>query len=770
MRPINLTMSAFGPYAAEVSIDFTQLGKKGLYLITGDTGAGKTTIFDAIVFALYGEASGEARGAEMFRSKYARPETPTFVRMTFSYREQEYQITRNPEYLRPLKKGEGYTTHKADAQLLYPDGHMVTKSREVTKAVTELLCLDKNQFTQIAMIAQGDFLKLLFAKTEERSRIFREIFHTKSYQVLQEKLKAEAGKLRMEYEDLHKSISQYLDGLLASETFAEEIKELRLRQQVIAIEEIEETIDRQQKQEKDRLDILEDRQKQLETELSGISEIIGKKQEQERIRAEYETAQKAYEEKKPKLSKLQQKFEDAEKACQKAEKEEKQVLQLYQETIGVLEKLEQQKQLEEELCLLQTEMEHRQEQYRIAADKSRTYQEIYDAKERSYLDEQAGVLAQHLQEGEPCPVCGAIKHPLPAKCTEGAPSKEEVEEARKRWKAGSEKARLASEAAGAVKGKLESKKEQYQRIKEEVSKEKGLPFADKKEAEEKCAASEQNADIARKLLEQTEKLWREGEKEVQRYGNQMETLLTQIQTQESFDLAALTEQKQTLEQERKEVLLKQQQLQHRITTNTRLVQAIGKQYKKLQETEEKWSMIKELSATMNGTVPGKDKVMLETYVQMTYFERIIQRANTRFMQMSGGQYELVRAKEAQNMKSQSGLELNVTDHYNGTVRSVKTLSGGEAFLASLSLALGLSDEIQAAAGGICLDTMFVDEGFGSLDEEALEQAVSTLQGLAENNRLVGIISHVAELKEKIDRQVMVTKERTGGSRVSIECV
>lgn len=770
MRPMYLTLSAFGPYAGEESIDFSQLGKKGLYLITGDTGAGKTSIFDAIVFALYGEASGEARGAEMLRSKYAKAETPTFVKMTFSYREQEYQITRNPEYLRPLKKGEGYTTNKADAQLVYPDGHVVTKNREVTRAVTELLSLDKNQFTQIAMIAQGDFLKLLFAKTEERSRIFREIFHTRAYQILQDKLKAEAGQLKVQYEDLHKSISQYLEEVLFAEAFEEKRQELRERKQVLAAEDIEEALGEQLTQEKKQLLQLEEQQKKLEEELTAISEIVGKSREQERIKAEYETVKKAYEEKELKLKILQEQFAQAKLDCQKAEEAEKQMIQMYQETVDALEKLEQKKCLQKELHMLQKEMEQKQEQYQSASKQSRVYKERYDAKEQSYLDEQAGVLAEHLRPGEPCPVCGAVEHPFLAKCTKGAPSKEEVEAAQKVWEAGSEKARLASEAAGAVKGKLESKKEQYQKMQEEWLEEKDLLFADKKEAEEKCRRKKKEAEEAGLALEQAEKVWREAERECERYHSQMETLLAQIQTQKRENLAALSERKNVLEQERKEVLFKQQTLHHRINTNTHLLQVMIKKYKQMQETEEKWSMLKELSATMNGTVPGKDKIMLETYVQMIYFERIIQRANTRFMQMSGGQYELLRAKEAQNMKSQSGLELNVIDHYNATVRSVKTLSGGEAFLASLSLALGLSDEIQAASGGICLDTMFVDEGFGSLDEEALAQAVHTLQGLAEHNRLVGIISHVTELKEKIDRQVIVTKERSGGSRVRIECV
>ena len=195
---------------------------------------------------------------------------------------------------------------------------------------------------------------------------------------------------------------------------------------------------------------------------------------------------------------------------------------------------------------------------------------------------------------------------------------------------------------------------------------------------------------------------------------------------------------------------------------------IRRQADNLAEVEERWSWVKALSNTANGNLSGKEKIMLETYVQMRYFDRVIQRANTRLMVMSDGQYELKRRIEAENNRSQSGLELDVIDHYNGSQRSVRTLSGGESFKASLSLALGLSDEIQASAGGIRLDTMFVDEGFGSLDEESLQQAIRALVELSEGNRLVGIISHVSELKEKIEKQIVVKKERVGGSRAEIK--
>ena len=221
----------------------------------------------------------------------------------------------------------------------------------------------------------------------------------------------------------------------------------------------------------------------------------------------------------------------------------------------------------------------------------------------------------------------------------------------------------------------------------------------------------------------------------------------------------LTEQKSSLTQ-------RQKALHTRISVNSASRDNILSKSQALQALEEQWTWMKALSATANGTIPGKEKIMLETYIQTTYFDRIVARANVRLMKMTGGQYDLKRRRTAQNNQSQSGLELDVLDHYNGTERSVSTLSGGESFMASLALALGLSDEVQMSTG-IRLDTLFVDEGFGSLDPNSLDQAYRALTDLTEGNRLVGIISHVGELKEKIDRQILVTKDKSGGSRAEL---
>ena len=270
-----------------------------------------------------------------------------------------------------------------------------------------------------------------------------------------------------------------------------------------------------------------------------------------------------------------------------------------------------------------------------------------------------------------------------------------------------------------------------------------------------------------KALEQAQKAYQMGKATADTLRGQIQGYQEQLRQAEPIDLELERAKRKTLSVEIARLSEGLTELAARIRCNQTALEHLKEQSGDLEETEKKWTWVRALSNTANGNISGEEKIMLETYVQMTYFDRIIARANTRFMVMSGGQYELKRRIEAENNRSQSGLELDVIDHYNGTERSVNSLSGGETFKASLSLALGLSDEIQSSAGGIRLDTMFVDEGFGSLDEESLQQAMRALSSLTEGNRLVGIISHVAELKEKIDKQIFVTKDRSGGSRAEI---
>ena len=274
-------------------------------------------------------------------------------------------------------------------------------------------------------------------------------------------------------------------------------------------------------------------------------------------------------------------------------------------------------------------------------------------------------------------------------------------------------------------------------------------------------------DAQDKALAEAQKRYETVQSALERLRGQAETCKNQLAELPELDEQAEFQQLQVLESHLQSLHREQTALAVRLDANRTAEAKLAELARELADTERRWTRMRTLSNTANGNLPGKEKIMLETFVQTTFFDRIIARANTRFMVMTAGQYELVRRVSPAGGRSQMGLDLDVIDHYNATVRSVRTLSGGEAFKASLSLALGLSEQIQLQSGGIRLDSMFVDEGFGSLDEESLRQAMQALSGLTAGNRLVGIISHVTELKERIDRQIIVTKERSGGSSARI---
>lgn len=919
MRPIKLTMSAFGPYASKTVLELDKLGTSGLYLITGDTGAGKTTIFDAITFALYGEASGDNRESTMFRSKYASADTPTEVELTFIYAGKEYYIKRNPEYDRPKTRGEGFTTEKANAELHYPDGRVVTKLREVDRAVEEIMGIDRNQFTQIAMIAQGDFLKLLLASTDDRKKIFQKIFRTRCYYVLQERLKNESGKLGKEYETISASIRQYINGIVCDEDDVLSIKVKNAKAGMCSTEETlellstliandkeeEEKIDAEQKNigksleeitvtltnhetwskarkslEKsksdlgealERLEILKTnfqseeankpKVEAIRNQIAAIEAEIPEYQELDAKIKEKDTLQKTTDKLSEDLTKQKEKLESIKKELEVLSEERKTLEKADKEK----SELEAKRQKEEDkrkavkdiskelkaLDKLEKQLKKDQEAYSELAEdvqqKDKEYQRLF----KLYLDEQAGIIAETLADGVPCPVCGSTSHPIKAVKAENAPTKEQLDESKSIYEAAQKEAQNASEKAANTKGQKDEKRdavlamlgetfgdvtiddadelikskmaeiaavleevqnaidEQQKKIDRRNEIDELLPKKNKERddlinsiSENDKTLSGNNAtlislktridELVEKLKYESEKKAKEVKKELQGEQKKLEdaykaaddAVKSQNEKIAGYN-AAIEEAKKTLadakEIDEESIKAKQKELKSRnseIDAEKKVINArkaanesaekeIKAKSAEVLAVEAKWSWVKALSNTANGNISGKEKVMLETYIQMTYFDRIIARANTRFMVMSGGQYELKRRKEAENNRSQSGLELDVIDHYNGTERSVKTLSGGESFKASLSLALGLSDEIQSSAGGIKLDTMFVDEGFGSLDDESLDQAMRALQNLTEGNRLVGIISHVNELKERIDKQIVVTKEKSGGSKITI---
>ncbi|MDE7181407.1 MAG: SMC family ATPase [Clostridia bacterium] len=918
MRPLKLKLSAFGPYAGETVLDLTKLGESGLYLITGDTGAGKTTIFDAITFALYGKASGENRAPDMFRSKYASPEAPTYVELTFAYGGKVYKVTRNPEYERPSKRGGGVTVEKPNAELILPDGKPITGVKDVDAYVAEIIGIDCNQFTRIAMIAQGDFQKLLFSSTEERKKIFRKIFHTGLFGILQDKLKVANSQLRDEYYAASESVRQYIGGITCADDDVKYIEVRKAKSGELPFAEtlalIDELIDEDLKRQKTvteaakkldeaaeeltkKLAKAEERAKNAEDlkryklmldeypqKLAALKEVYEKnkgmlpeKEKAEKTAAEIGAHLPEYdelEEKRKSLYLSEQKVKnygdraDALAEDKKRSAEDIAALKAEQKSLdGAGEKkvkleAERAQAVEngKKLTALKGEVEgysellarvkSAQQQYKLFADLAAQSKEVYDKANRAYLDGQAGILAETLMEGAPCPVCGSTSHPRLAKRAQTAPTADELENLKKNSDKRAEDAAEESRKAGSLNGQAEEKKKAIEKQFGEINIEFGadaeeklaaeieklrncvrdidgaiaaekarterkdlldkqipereaalaeidenilklktelanaeadkkacaeritslqgkLKFASKAEAQAEIKKLEDAAANIAAAIESSANKVSECEKNIGILKGNIAQLEKLLSGAAADDLEKLAEQKRAADIQKAEFSEKQKELHTRVNINRTARENITAKAADLKRTEEKWRWVKALSDTANGNLSGKEKIMLETYVQTTYFERIIARANTRFMVMSGGQYELKRRKEAESYRSQSGLELDVIDHYNGTERSVKTLSGGEQFKASLSLALGLSDEIQSSAGGIRLDTMFVDEGFGSLDGDSLEQAMRALVTLADGNRLVGIISHVGDLKQKIDKKIVVTKDKSGGSKAEI---
>ena len=993
MRPEKLTMCAFGPYAGKVEIPFSEFGTHGIYLITGDTGAGKTTIFDGIVFALYGEASGDVRKADMMRSDFADPKEKTYVELTFTNRGKSYTVTRNPEYLRPKTRGEGMTKESADASLIYPDGRVVSGSRQTTKAVEELLGIDRSQFVQIAMIAQGDFLKLLLAGTEERGRIFRKIFDTGCYLDFQKELKRRKLDTERMYKELQRSVVQYAEGIILpevqkaeendeiSEAINEAINEAEREETALAdgrigdlkflimrlesilakdvsyhLPELTETLGLLLKEEHAQQKETQKKLSAMEKRLLVLREQLGICQMAERARAEIEKKQRLLEqlaqeetECRKQFALAQEKQPLAEEAARKAavlqqqmvqfdelnrllkaiavfgknlETEKNRAVQMEEESLKAAEviakneaRIKEIQTPEQELLRLESEEERsrlwkqelqlleklirtaqvqhekvrlQEEEFLNARSISTALGRQYVELEDAFLGGQAGILAEALVDGWPCPVCGAREHPVPAKRSAQIPSEQELKEL-----AGQKEQAVAktTELAGKLAAERARCEENDKALREWLTKHAGESVQNaendkilQERLTKHAGESVQNAEddkalqppanvqieIAGKYLEddrirllETEKIHREKRKELElliREKQQLERLqpellqkreelqkkreqsaqmIVQIQTELSAtgaqaeklkkqlpyaDRAGAQQALEQLQKERAQIekeiqnsherlekcrrqkaaeenalksLQKQAahggepQMQEQIRTegrlltakkaelereqkqrhamleaNERIFQKLGSSQEKLLEAEQAYETLAQLSDTANGELKGKQKLAFEQYIQIVFFGQIIHEANKRFTVMTDGRYLLKRRADAGNLRSQSGLELNVFDYYTGKLRSVQSLSGGESFKASLSMALGLADVVQQYAGGVQLDTVFIDEGFGSLDRESLNQAIKILNELAGGRRLAGIISHVDELKERIERKIVVTKG-TGGSTLEI---
>ncbi|WP_352401195.1 SMC family ATPase [Anaerotignum sp.] len=1028
MKPINLTISAFGPFAEKVEVPFSKLGDGGLFLISGDTGAGKTTIFDAICFALFGEVSGSNRGIDSVRSDFADAKVKTYVELTFQHKGKIYVVIRNPAYRRPKKSGEGTTTEVAEATLSSEGQTLSTGFVQVRKAVEELLSVDAKQFKQIAMIAQGEFLRLLYAESSERGTIFRKVFHTDVFSNFQQKLKELEKQNRTRYEDSEKRLLYFLKQLCPEADW--DCKGTAYQGEVIVSKQEIALFDSQ-----NRITVLKVDRKNLakkEQELTiqiGKGEINNKRiadfqeakgelalllqrKEVELVKKDflarqrlahdyvlpfeiallrevesYEEAKKQvgdltkklnilypvlehmaqehnkHEEELPKLNEekirlkkmqgdllaytrkevLQKErglLEEKKIRLAKQEKEQKESIIVTEQSISeIKDKLEGKPDLEKKELVLAQEMqmikerqgrmrrivvmqEERNAQLKqlaalrvrykkvdLAWKEARRYREDVES---AFLAEQAGILAEKLEEGVPCPVCGSLEHPQKAILSQWAPTESTWKEAKEKeanaytalqevsaegkglstkcemkqegilkacmeegtseetlqkkirqlememktleegcldvkkkiteLRALDERQHEKNNVLEKLKGKLEETQESIRQTIEQDSLLQGECVALEERLEKDTSAQQAKSAVEalERYIEKAENeynrilaIFQEKKDEVQRMQTRLEEgkshelqgkrrvekakskwnammLEKGFATMEAYQ-SALPQSIEKMEKEEQEnreffnrinrledfikrtnlnndiVMIDLEVLENKKAEIAQHITQLDTTIEKLngslimkeaalknakeeldlrRQIETEYLPIMELSKIANGELTGKDKITFESFVQAFYFERVLRAANMRLGEMTEGRYRLMRAENATDKRSQSGLEMEVMDYFTGKRRSVKSLSGGEAFKASLSLALGLSDVIQSHAGGVQIDAMFIDEGFGALDEQSREQAVQVLQRLSYGNRLVGIISHITELKENIEKKILVHRG-TSGSLVEV---
>ena len=875
MKPIQLVLSAFGPYVERTVIDFSALGEEGLFLIAGDTGAGKTTIFDAISFALYGEASGgkEKRKSKSFHSDYVSDQTETYVELTFRHRGETWWIRRNLEYQRPAKKKkdgmETTTRQAADAQMRNEDtGEEILRMDDVNRRVRELLGLTQDQFTQTVMIAQGDFLKILTASSDERKKLFRDLFHTNLYVDLQNRLQEKnracadeqkaleqvilsaEGKIDPEAEFAEREILlsycgqiQHTDALCAllarlieQEKAAQEQARAQKKEAADQIGALIAAVTEGERVNRDFAD-WESKRARLAALTAGQGEIDAQRaalaaarraQQLETDEALMRRTRRDMDAQRTALSDAQAALEQAKKALPEAETRMKEAESRGGEIHALLA---QAKQMEDCLPVL-GEVERlkaaldtqKRELQRLTEDSSRA-QAAYTAAQNSYYLSQAGLLARELKAGQPCPVCGSTAHPCPAQITPETVTRQALEQAAQRRetaeKAQSDAAtrlaanqaalderedrlralkigadetqqRLAAridaahQAAADRQREIDAARSAYQALdKRKTAAQSAVDAAQKQLAalekdlraqteafEQKRAAHGFEDEASYRLAKRTNADIERLDREIRNYDEQKRTLVAQtheledkLSGRQRTDLTALQNRRAAALDRQAKAENAEKAMVRKLTLHESAEREIRQANAAIQKKRGKWQIIQELYTCCAGIAAGnpRAKLTFEAYVQQYYFRFVVAAANKRLTRLTDGMFTLRVMREAANRVSQSGLDLEVLDRSTGQARDVSTLSGGESFLASLALALGLSDAVQSQSGQIRMDAMFIDEGFGSLDENALRSSIDVLLELADGKRLIGIISHVQELEERIDKQIVVTKTPNGST-------
>lgn len=957
MKPLRLILSAFGSYGGRECVDFEKM-KQGLFLITGDTGAGKTTIFDGITYALYGQTSGRRREGDMMRSQYASDTDETYVEFTFSELGKVYTVRRNPVWLRRSRRknkdGEyALTKESARVELTMPDGKAFPgKMKETDQKIVEIIGMDMNQFSQVSMISQGDFMKLLLADSKERKKIFSQIFPTEIYWLLQNRLSEQEKQMSVGLENIRRDCQRDIENVqcLPDSSYKEAWKEKgafsdvdnkpvlelleameqeaeqqedALRASMTVVEKLLSAEREAQEKELRRKRLLEET-KILENELPQIQDKVrAAGQVLEAVRARYDTEWPKKQEQQlilnrempeydrldqeeAALKQLAQMLQNSVAAAKRAEEKEA-------ETKKLRERLERQQEvlkdsgirlnqanqkLEEcqgKMVLLtglwnkkplwekfvsenEAAVKKAEESLSAYKEASRRHEQLYE----QFIASQAGLMARQLVEGEPCPVCGSLHHPalsqdegaaghrttVPNKDADKMIDRSMVDQAKKVREAAEkevEKARLKcqklSEEGAALKSgilndadsileapdrlfeegnfwksifdigndsqrALQAARQQAQQIKKEcdcfeanTKKLKALEkeqeqlgtehtemlqrqaslSAEKKSREESLSAMKSKMSFSSKneavkclsnlnremeqlknaleRAEADEKTWtgtlqlnRGQFSECQQMRNQAETeandakekyarlLETSGWPAETEHLALETRREQLTETEKNIYSIRR--------TNKRIYERLSRLLKDYGGEQENFARIHHLSRIANGQMAGMARLDFQTYMQRRYFQQMVYAANRRLAEMSGHQF-LLECRSLENLGRQGevGLDLDVYSLVNDSTRDVKTLSGGESFMAALALALGMADVIQQEAGKIHVDTLFIDEGFGSLDENARNQAIRILNELAGGDRLVGIISHVSELKEQIEQKILVSKNDRGSHLV-----
>ena len=863
-------MTAFGAYVKPVEIDFVQgLGGENFFLIHGATGSGKTTILDAICFALYGESSGGGRTGNMMRSEQASPNDKTEVEFTFAVRGKTYTIKRSPKYLRPSKRGGGLTEEKAFAEIRL-DGRPI-ETRDVSEYVRDLLHFNSEQFRQVIMLPQGAFQKFLLAKSDDKQKVLNTLFNAEFFKRVEDELKLRMSAARSKFETLSARKSSLLDEAACKENelpalikkISAELDASQVRLKTLEAQSLDaqkkfsdgEILSKAFDDLKKKSRALIDAQRLLEeisAELSAAKIELDKRTAEETRRKELERLTADLAAKKDALGKLQAKRRELQTAIESAEKSSAEVSRLTKlkqacdDTMSKLtaqverlqdapaKKIVAEKLLDDLKAIveLRGKISSAEKNLSTATKNHDAAEKILSDLRGRQISGSAARLALTLTDGEPCPVCGAIHHPLPAKSDAAIPTDAQIKSAESKLKQLVADKNSAAENLARLKGELVIREKNLSqsaqivtvaqaqtafdklsadvqalenfraRIKNGESKTQETiaalekaQSADKKFSEAlntlrgEVSAMERNVDakyltdknlLDAEISSTTKELntLNAAFKFAQDNFNRLNTLAAaqrstvesalkiksevaaQIEGKTQPDLDALKKFRDDTREAERSAIDAKAKLSARLERLTELAKKISALDDDLTIADKNFLMWKTLSDTASGKV---SKISFQRFYLATMFNEVIAEANNRLEKMSGGRYRFKRKENVTDRRIGGGLDLEIFDDYTGSTRPVETLSGGESFLASLSLALGLAAVVQNNSGGIKLDTIFIDEGFGTLDTETLDFAMKTLLELQSGGRLVGIISHVEELKNQMPVRLEVIKTKSGST-------